>query len=91
MKCKAKDCTGCQHYVNMATHPMFKEFVFVRESDGRPMEFEGCIFHLLVLVELQSWRRMIGVQAATEDNRNYTHAGWQTFLESIRPHKQIGP
>jgi hypothetical protein len=64
MKCKAKDCKECVHFLNIATHPLFKEFQFVRESDGKPLDFEGCVFHLQAMVQLQMWRRMIGVQAA---------------------------
>ena len=65
MKCKPKDCPGCVHFINLKTHPLFKEFV-IKSEDGKIIDFEGCIFHLSVMFQRQSWVRQIGIQVAVE-------------------------
>jgi len=69
MKCKAKDCKDCKHFINIKTHPLFKDFL-IKDESGKILDFEGCIFHLGVLFLRQIWVRNIGIQSSLESGRN---------------------
>jgi hypothetical protein len=69
MKCRPKDCKDCVHFVNIRTHPLWRDFV-IKDESGKNLVFEGCIEHLKALFLRQQWVGLVGLQSAVESNRN---------------------
>jgi len=91
MFCDGKKCNKCAHYINIRTHPLFKDFV-IKEENGKPIDFEGCIHHLNTMFLRQIWVRAISLENVTEQNRNMTKTNWNRFLELARPkhYRELG-
>lgn len=88
MKCKAKDCKDCVHFANIQTHPLFADMQ-IQTEDGKPIRFEGCIFHLQTMFTMQLWKRQIGVQAAIESSRNDNQKHMRLLINNIGAAAQI--
>ena len=82
MKCRKKDCDGCAHFVNLQTHPLFRDMQ-IQDEAGKPVQYEGCIFHVQTMFMMQLWKRQIGVQAAIESRGNETVKTLRTMSNNV--------
>lgn len=83
MKCKEKECKGCMHFINIRTHPLFKELI-IKSEDGKVIDFEGCVFHLQALFLRQIWIRTWGNQAAIEKRGDHIAKAFNAFTTEIK-------
>jgi len=83
-KCKPSDCKGCVHFINIRTHPLFADFM-IQDQSGKPIQFEGCAFHLELLFLRQIWISLGGVQSAMEGTRNATTKNFEALRRLAEP------
>jgi len=89
MKCKPKDCADCVHFINIRTHPLWSDFV-IKDSSGKVLQFEGCVFHFQALLLRQIWVAQIGTQSSVESSRNENLKGLFTVASGLRE-INVGP